>query len=98
MSYLTQSRITKDADIMNRVAACAATEGIEDPEGWAQRNSWALSARPGWVEAYAASASRKTEPPGADEAAITDAMILDAVRKLYAQPAPAESDPTESPA
>lgn len=94
MSFLTQSRLAADQTIVLRVAACAAKEGISDPQFWAQQRMWELSAQPGWVAAYAsAAASHKDEgsipPPGENEAAITDSMILSAVQALTSE-SPAE--------
>lgn len=46
MSYATQSLLSQDADMWNRVAACAATQQIEDAFHWANQNMWALAATP----------------------------------------------------
>lgn len=78
MSYLVQSRLAADQAIMQRVTACAALEGVEDPSFWVSQRAWKLSAQPGWVEKYAAGGAS----PGANESAITDAMILAAVQTL----------------
>lgn len=88
MSYLTQSRLAVDMDLQIRVAACAAMQGDPNPSVWAGRNAWVLSTQPGWVAAYgAAEAAHKGAPdefppPGANDAAVTDQMILTAVKEL----------------
>ena len=81
MSYLTQAKLADDGHIRLRVTACAATEQIEHPDAWAYEHRWQLSAQPGWVAAYA-SAAVAGDDPGANEAAITDGMILSAVQHL----------------
>ncbi|WP_053352695.1 hypothetical protein [Leucobacter musarum] len=78
MSYLTQSRLARDSDLLQRITACAAIEGLSDPQSWAANRAWQFSAQPGWVAAYKTAGTN----PGANETAITDAMILTAVRAL----------------
>lgn len=79
MTYLTQTRIAADPNIILRAAACAASIGIPDARFWAQENVMLLAVTPGWVTAYRQSTA---EDPGADETAITDQMILEAVEQL----------------
>lgn len=78
MSYLVQSRLAEDQLFSKRVTACAAVEGVQNPEAWAWDKRWELSARPGWVTAYRDAG----QEPGANEDAITDTMILAAVQEL----------------
>lgn len=95
MSFNTQAVIAHDPAILRRVSACAASLGIglggdDHPVAWANNNAWMLAVSPGWSEAFAASVA---EDPGADEDAITDAMILTAVEALIAaakHPSPTE--------
>lgn len=95
MSFNTQAVIAHDEAILRRVSACAASLGVgrNDPDShpvaWANNHAWTLAASPGWDTAFEGSAA---EVPGADEAAITDVMILAAVEALIAaQPtSPAE--------
>jgi hypothetical protein len=82
MSYLTVSRIAADPFMRLRCGACAAVEGIPDPENWAFRNSLLLASQPGWSEAWDSALAAGNEQPGADEAVITDGMILAAVQAL----------------
>ena len=53
---------------------------------WAQQQPWALSAQPGWDAAYASAIAAKNPAPGADEAVISDGMILAAVQALRPPP------------
>lgn len=80
MSYATQSLLSQDADMWNRVAACAATQQIEDAFHWANQNMWALAATPGWDEAYAYAINTNIERPGWADTTITDIMILSGVQ------------------
>lgn len=88
MSYLYQSKIANDSVIRDRIAACAASEKIENPFDWAVSKMWELSAEPGWSSAYASASllyensPHSSTPPGSNEAAITDGMILSAVQLL----------------
>lgn len=89
MSYLTQSVIASNANMNNRVAQCAATEGVPDPGAWAAVNARQWAASPGWDAAWeSALAGHPDDPeydPGADEAVITDAMILSQVQSMNPQ-------------
>jgi len=77
MSYLTQSVISTNAAMFNRVAQCAATEGIPNPTSWAAENARIWAAAPGWDAAWeSALASDPDGDPGTNEAVITDQMIL----------------------
>lgn len=96
MSYLNQAEIASNFAMTNRVAQCATQEGIPDADSWTNghRREWA--AAPGWDAAWASAlASHPPEPPdpenptvapaydpGADEAVITDQMILSQVQSM----------------
>ncbi|WP_336651619.1 MULTISPECIES: hypothetical protein [unclassified Leucobacter] len=82
MAYWDQADLADDGDLRRRVTACAAMEGVPDPDGWAYQNRWVLSAQPGWVEAYAYARSAGTGAAGRDPAVVTDGMILAAVQSL----------------
>lgn len=77
--YNSIALIERSASIRDRIAACIA---LQDPSvypaQWVQDRSWFFATRPGWAEAWETS---EAEEPGTDEAAITDAMILTAVRE-----------------
>lgn len=81
MSLLTVTRVAANHFLILRIAACAAREGIPDPQFWAQQRMWRLAAQDGWADAYANSTA---DDPGEDETAITDTMITDAVRAIWA--------------
>jgi hypothetical protein len=86
MSYLDQSVIAGNAAMNARVAQCAASESVPDPDAWTSINCRAWAAAPGWDAAWAsAQASHPDDPsydPGSDEAVITDAMILSQVQGM----------------
>lgn len=82
MSYWDQADLADDSDLRRRVTACAATEGVPDPDGWVYQNRWALSAQPGWVELYASAGTSGTGSAGRDPSVITDEMILSSVQAL----------------
>lgn len=82
MSYATQAALSHDSDLIQRVAACAATQHIDSPETWAWSNSWKLSASPGWDAAYAYALNSSVDRPGNSESVLTDSMILSAVQSL----------------
>jgi hypothetical protein len=82
MSYLTQADLADDGDLRRRVTACAALEGIPEPEAWAYAHRWELSAQPGWDAAYEYAINAEVERPGADAAVISDQQILAAVQTL----------------
>lgn len=88
MTFLVQSETAANPAMLARVAQCAAQEGELEPDAWAQlhRRTWA--AAPGWDDAWSsARASHEDDPtydPGADEAVVTDAMILSQVQGMRA--------------
>jgi hypothetical protein len=88
MSYLAQAAMAQNAMLFNRVAQCAASESIENPDQWTSENRRQWSASPGWDAAWssalAAHEGDQTYDPGMDEAVITDAMILSEVQSLSA--------------
>ena len=89
VTYLGQNEIAQNQTMVNRVAQCAATEGFPDPTYWASVNARYWAASPGWDDAWAsAMTSHPDQPdydPGADEAVITDSMILSAVQTIGAE-------------
>jgi hypothetical protein len=95
MSYLDQSEIAGNAFMFSRVAQCAAQQGEADPDSWTNVNRRIWAASPGWDAAWAsAQAAHESDPPpgpgetaydpGADEAVITDQMILSQVQSMIA--------------
>lgn len=89
MSYFAQSKLVSNGDLMIRIAACAATQGVSNPESWANEHKWLWSVQPGWVAAYIG-AGEKTS-------GVTDEMILAAVQKVIADETPPETDPATPP-
>jgi hypothetical protein len=90
MTYLEQNDVANSPTMAARVAQAAATEGVPDnPDAWAneRRREWA--AAPGWDAAWASAlASHPEDPdfdPGADEAVITDSMILSQVQAMHTE-------------
>jgi len=93
MTYLDQSEIAASGSMFSRVAQCAAQQGVPDPDDWTHINRRIWSAAPGWDDAWAsAQAAHEGDPspgpgdpvydPGADNAVITDAMILSQVQSM----------------
>jgi hypothetical protein len=72
--------------MFSRVAQCATEEGIPDAEMWAGQNRRGWAAAPGWADAWSSAkvthGSGSGYDPGADEAVITDAMILSQVQAM----------------
>lgn len=88
MSYLGQAAIASNQSMMERVAQCAAQQAIPDPDVWTSQNRREWAASPGWDAAWASAlASQEDAPtydPGADEAVITDQMILSQIQAMNA--------------
>lgn len=79
MSYATQAKLARDTDVLERIVACAASLQVKNPTEWVWSIQWIWSAQPGWDDAYAYALSQGGTAVGADEAVITDGMILAAV-------------------
>lgn len=86
MSYSGVASLAHDNDILMRVTACAALEGIESPWAWVAERNWLLAAQPGWGDAYsyAMNQARPEDaiPIGRDESVISDGQILAAVQGM----------------
>jgi hypothetical protein len=82
VSYKTQALLAKDNQLLDRVTACAASEGLHEPGNWAYFHRWQLSAEPGWDAAYSYAVTANTPNPGNDEGVITDGMILTSVQAM----------------
>lgn len=88
MSYYDVSVMARDGYLRERIAACAAEEGITSPQPtqWADDNQWRLAASPGWKEAWAhARTVGVIEHLGLDGGVISDGMILSAVQALRSE-------------
>jgi len=88
MSYRTQALLAQDQNIIQRITACASTQGIRDPQQWAWSRAWEFSAEPGWDDAYSYALNVGKTEPGNEEGVITDGMILASVQALRATEAP----------
>jgi hypothetical protein len=91
VTYLNQAEIAVNFSMITRVAQCATQEGVPDADDWTATHSREWAAAPGWDEAWAsAQASHEDDTdmydPGADEAVITDQMILGQVQSMKAGP------------
>ena len=84
MTYFAQAALSRDADFLSRVAACAAIEVARpnSPTDWANTNIWWVAAAPGFADAYTYAVETDVERPGADPAVISDGQILAAVQAL----------------
>lgn len=90
LSYVVQT--ANDGDLQQRIAACAALEGVEgDPSAWATQRRWVFAAQPGWADAYQSAVVSFIDRPGWRPGAITDAMILTAVQSVIAEEAVPEA-------
>lgn len=93
MTYRSQGKLAQDDNLLIRVVACAATQDVPNPFGWAYDRAWKLSATPGWDDAYNYALTSGVQKPGSDESVITDASILSTVQNLLAKEAEAAAAP-----
>ena len=88
MSYLTHAHIAYSPGIRGRVTACAAREGADDPQRWANAVIWQLVGDD-WIAAWesyqAAHPQHDEDDIGEHPDVITDQMILSAVQARIAQ-------------
>ena len=82
MSYWDTAQMAGDTDLLQRTTACAATEGIVDPMGWADQHRWELAGEPGWADAWSSAVAAGNPRPGKDAGVITDGMILSGVQAV----------------
>lgn len=84
MAYIDIAAMARDNSLRDRIAACAATEGVIDPHPttWADQHQWRIAASPGWDAAWAHATASEVTSPGSDAGVITDQMILSAVQPL----------------
>lgn len=83
MSYIGVSYMFDSGILRRRLTACAAMEQTPVPDQWVVLNIWEIITQPGWSEAWASAlASDPDSDPGANEAVITDGMILAAVQHI----------------
>lgn len=80
MSYSTINACANDTAFRNRLTACAAQEGADDPATAVYQLVWPVAAMSDIEAAYASALAAGNPNPGGDEAVITDQMILSAVQ------------------
>jgi hypothetical protein len=81
MSYLALSRIYNDGVLQQRVLACARQEGVSDPVRWVSVVYPSLVGSD-WVAAWVSATVAGEKDIGANEAVVTDQMILSAVQRM----------------
>jgi hypothetical protein len=93
MSYQTVTEIVNSSSLMSRIAACAASEGIPDPQTWVAMRKWEFASQPGWDDdwSYAEDTATVNQNPdtGARDDVINDGKILTAVQALNIPDPPA---------
>lgn len=86
MAYSDIYAMASSPSLLNRIAAAAASEGIDNPYDWTRVRMWQLAASPGWADdwAYAVATSSTNVNPdtGARSDVIDDSQILAAVQSL----------------
>ena len=84
MTYATHAAIVNSGSLRQRITACAAQEGATDPPRWVSAVIWTLPASD-WIAAWEyMEASDPGGDHGANEAGVTDAMILAVVQPRLA--------------
>jgi len=84
MSYKTVADMAESFSLTRRLNAGAATESITDPVSWVNAHRWELASSPGWDAAWNSAVAGGDADPGANDAVVTDPMILAAVQALNA--------------
>lgn len=80
MSYNTIHACANDSALQNRVTACCAQEGADNPTSVMTDIIWSIASRSDIEAAYASALAANDPNPGGNEAVITDGMILAAVQ------------------
>jgi hypothetical protein len=85
-TYSTIARIAATAGFAERLTACAAQQGADDPAGWVWQRRYSLASSPGWgakVDSWSA-ANPGADPDGwaDDPACISDGDILAVIQPL----------------
>lgn len=84
--YSTHGDIATDYEIRKRVTACAAQEGLTNPQAWTQSVIWNL-VKSDWIAAWESAVAGGTIPEdelGRNEAVVTEGMILSSVQAALA--------------
>lgn len=81
MSYNSMYLMSEDQELRGRLVACAAKEGVVNPQLWVSQQIHALVTSPGWDAAWdSALALGPGIRPGSMPNVITDQMILSVVQ------------------
>ena len=92
MSYRSLAEMKLSATLLQRIAACAALEGVDQPENWVAVYQWKIISRSDWVDAWSYARDNGTAnvnpDTGARDDVINDAMILAAVQAVLADVTP----------
>lgn len=93
--YLAQATLAEDRILTARIAACAAGLNVASPSQWANTLNWTFAIQAGWAEAVLEAQGDAPEATGKMILeAVTDAMILEAVTGVVAEP---QEEPEEEP-
>jgi hypothetical protein len=84
MSYLSIAACVTDADFVNRVRACVGDEG-HDVNRIDTQLFYDVATANDIEAAYASALAAENPRPGADEAVITDGMILSSVQANWSE-------------
>jgi hypothetical protein len=76
MSYSTIATCVNDQTFLNRITACIAQEGREEPEALMSSIRWPVATAADIEAAYASALAANNPNPGGDPSVITDGMIL----------------------
>jgi len=84
MAFFDVSLLAGDNDFIQRIRACASTEGELDPIGWTQAHIWQLAGTPGFGDKYGYAIETGVQNPGRNQSVISDGDILSAVQAIQA--------------
>lgn len=83
-NYNATSQMVESDSLLRRVIACAAAEGIVNPEQWSRDQMWYLASNSDWVDAWAYAVDNQTldhnPDTGARPGVISDGVILSVVQ------------------
>jgi hypothetical protein len=88
MSYKSVADMAESFSLSRRLTAGAAKESIDNPQVWVQSYRWEVASQPGWDTAWDSAVAGGIPDPGADEAVITDGMILSGIQAVVAANTP----------
>lgn len=84
MAYYDIALLSADNDFIQRIQACAATEGEPDPRQFSSDHIWEIAATPEFGEKYSYALQTGVPNPGRDPAVISDIEILSSVQAIPA--------------